>query len=160
MPWVDNSLSLNSFIKQAKKLIFNEFNKTIDTAFFVCTREELIPEVLAELKDLKYPEVEIEYSKQFLLPDILGKFFALTNQIWLVDGAGTNFETILHEALHTIQACTGKREPIIDYITYKYTKNEAYIDGTEIIEWQEIEKTNSWKRIKTRLVTEGDCEDF
>lgn len=158
MPWVDNSL--NKWIKQAETLISDEFNKSLHATFFVCTREELIPQVLTELKNLKYPEAEIEYSKQFLLPDILGKFFATTNQIWLVAGEGTNFDTILHEALHSIQACTGKREPIVDYITYKYTKNKAYIDEMEIIEWQEIEKTNSWKKIKTRLVTVGICEDF
>jgi hypothetical protein len=142
------------------KLIFKEFSLTTTVKFFICTREELINETIEKLKEENYLKTEIEYAKNYLLPKINEKYFPKLYQIWLVDVEGINLDLIIHEALHSIQKCEENQEAIVDYITYKLTGNKLYINDYVLLDWQEIEKTFSWKKIKRRLVLEGNCEDF
>lgn len=143
-----------------QKLLTKEFRTTITTNFFICTREELIRETIEELKEDNYAKTEIEYAERYLLPKILGKYFSKTHQIWLVDIVGINLDLVIHEAIHSIQRCEENKEDIVDYITYKLTGNDFYINEYVLTDWKEIEKTFTWEKIKRRLLSIGNCEDF
>ena len=158
MPWKD--ISISHLVDSAQVLIQSEFGLTPLPEFYLCTRDELIQATLEELRTNKINPESIRYAQEFLLPSIIGKFFKLTKQIWLVDGLGTNIDTILHELLHSIQECFGSREPITDFITFHLTGNRAYINEYDLENWLEIEKKNGWIQIKKRYIKNGDCEEF
>ena len=158
MPWRDDSIV--DIVSKAYALIEKEFSITPQVDVYLCSRDELILAVLEELQlSLKSSE-SIQYAKEYLLPSIIGKFFKLNQQIWLVDGYGNNIDTLLHEILHSIQECSGSREPITDFITFRLTGNRNYISDYDLENWLEIEHKNGWNQIKRSFRTPGDCEDF
>jgi hypothetical protein len=83
-----------------------------------------------------------------------------THEIWLVQGRGENFPTLLHEMLHSIQKCTPNRENIVDFLVYKLTGQRDSILPEILADWIEIEKSIGLKNVKQRLISEGDCEEF
>lgn len=161
MPWTTKEIE-NLEVK-AKSLVINEFKHlslNLDRPVFIVSEEEMREAILAELEQLGYSK---EYSKKIqaiYLPFVIGKYFRLTGEIWLLHGKGDNIITIVHELLHSIQRCELNREGIVDFLTNKITSESGYIDNYELTDWQEIEKAHSYNKIKSRLVSRGDCEDF
>lgn len=157
MPWQTSKLS--NIEKKARSLIYEFIDIQIDIPVYISTEEEMIEAVLFEQLKLNRKKNEIEKIK-YDLNFILGKFFSNKQEIWVVDGRGINLDVIIHELLHSIQKCLSKREHIVDYITFKITKNKEYIDELILKDWLEIEESVGFKKIIKSLVTIGDCEVF
>ncbi len=145
-------------IDKAKQLIFEHFQLTIETEIYICTIEEMTN----RLNQIYAPKAGTIFEKiKPLIRYLDGKYFKEEQEIWLIEGRGENFPTIMHEMIHSIQKCnTIHREPIVHYLTFKLTGDKAGIYNTLIEDWKEIERINGFKRIKERLISEGDCEDF
>lgn len=161
MPWTTKELE--KIAKEAKSLVAKEFkilSSKLDNPIFIASKEELQQAILDELKQLHYSNHAIQKIQERFLPFVIGKYFKLTNEIWLLHGKEDNIYTIVHELLHSIQRCEPNREGIVDFLTYKITGSSQYIDHFELADWLEIEKTTSYAKIKMRLIGEGDCEDF
>jgi len=157
IPW--QTPLLIELIEQAKTQIYDLFDLSVNTPVYIATESEMIEAVIKEQKAKNRGNKELEKIKYDLL-FILGKYFTATKEIWVVEGRGEALDVIFHEILHPIQKCNLHKEKIIDYITYKITGNKDYFYNTILKDWQEIEKSNGFDRIKTRLIKEGDCEDF
>jgi hypothetical protein len=161
MPW--QTQELQKLVLTAKNLVVKTFQLLISdlkTQVFIAQKDELQNAILAELKELKYSQKAISKIKTYFLPYVIGKFFKLTNEIWVLHGKGDNVDTIVHEFLHSIQKCETNREGIVDYLTYRMTGNQQYLDVYELVDWQELEKSVSLKKIKEKLISIGDCQDF
>ena len=91
---------------------------------------------------------------------IYGKYFAGTNEIWVVEKIGENIDVLIHEMIHSIQVCKPNREGIVDYLTFKFTKNESWINSKIIEDWRKIEKMVGLQAIKEKIVKNEDCEEF
>lgn len=161
MPWT--TTELETLAAKAKVLVideFKDFSSLKDCPVFIASAEEMQDAILEELVQLNYSKEAIKKIQDYYLKFVIGKYFKLTSEIWLLHGKGDNMITIVHELLHSIQQCEPNREGIVDFLTYKITTESQYIDNYELADWQEIEETHSYKKIKTRLVSKGDCEDF
>ena len=158
MPWTTPELEKLS--EKAKKLLKKEFSREVTATIFLTNREEMTQRVIDELEEEGCTKENIRILSKLFIPNLVGKYFRRTNEILVVTGIGENVETILHEYLHAIQKCEPNREGIVDYITYKITGNNNYIDTYDLKDWEEIERANTYKKIKNRLVREGDCEEF
>jgi hypothetical protein len=161
MPWKTNEFT--KLVKEAKSLVASEFNIPItelDCPVYITGQEELQQAILDELELLHYSKNAIQKIKVHFLSHVIGKYFRLNDEIWVLQGKGNNIDTIVHELLHSIQRCEPNREGIVDFLTYMITGNSQYIDTFELEEWQEIEKMVTYHQIKMKLTSEGDCEDF
>ena len=161
MPW--QTQKLNEMVSTAKSLVAKSFNYPVSdlkTQIYIAQKDELITEIISELKILNYSKESITKIKNHYLSFVVGKFFRFTNEIWLLHNKGENIDTIVHEFLHSIQKCKPNREGIVDYLTYKITGNLKYINFYDLSDWQEIEKSVSFQKIQKRLISDGDCQDF
>ena len=154
MPWTNDNLDL--LVSQARKILLNEFPDLFTAQIYVCTQLEMIERIKKEVKREEFKSGIKKYLARF----IIGKYFAVENIIWLVEGKGENLPTLIHELLHSIQECSPHRENIVNFLVYKMLDNTDFIDQKVLKEWIEIQKTVSYKEIKERLLSEGDCEDF
>jgi hypothetical protein len=158
MPW--ESEEFLPTIIQSKNIIEKEFGIRPNAAILLCTYEELSQTTIFELTKKKYSQEKLKFLKKYIIPKIIGKYFAKSNEIWLIDGKGTNFPTLIHEMIHSIQNCAPNREHIVDYITYRILKKEAPIEQNVLLEWTEIESSHKFSKIKKQILSDGDCEDF
>lgn len=153
---------LDRLMAKAKLLVAKKFNMStseLNVPIFIADKEELYQALLYESQHLDYTKEEIRAIRQSLHL-VIGKYFRFKKEIWVLVGKGINVDTIIHEIIHSIQECRPNREGIVYYITYKITGNLKHINPFELKDWQEIEKTTSYSKIKQRLLTAGDCEDF
>ena len=162
MPW--KSKSFQPIVEKARKFIYQEFSQLIQdipkSEVLFCTIDELISAIVNQwIKEKKSLEF-IEGHKTLLLPYAVGKYFAYSDQIWLVKGQEDYWDTLLHELLHSIQKCMPNREPITAYLTYILTKNTEIIKEQHIQDWDELKRLHGIDGIKKRFLNTGDCEDF
>lgn len=156
MVWQDEQV--NELVQKAKDILRELISKRIEAEVYICTFNELKSTLENELQEtvseneLKYIMRRIEY--------IDGRYFKKKNEIWLVNDRGVNLDTILHELIHSIQECSENREGIVYYVTYKLTKNKEHINDYLLKDWEEIEKIHGMKKIISRILKEGDCEEF
>lgn len=157
MPWKNQSLEVT--IERAKKIILKELNLQITSELFTCSKDEMIRRCTDELKE-KIKDEKIVNREIMRLAYIYGKYFAGTNEIWVVEKIGENIDVLIHEMIHSIQVCKPNREGIVDYLTFKFTKNESWINSKIIEDWREIEKMVGIQAIKEKIVKNEDCEEF
>lgn len=157
MVWINPDL--DDLILRAKNRILEDFNITFEVVIHTCTLQEMEFAVIEEQRSFGATEEDLKFI-QSVLENIKGKYFSKRKQIWLIQGKGEKYETIVHELLHSTQKCTGKREPIVRYITSKLTENRSVLSSKRLAEWQEIEKMVGFSQIKLRLLSEGHCEEF
>ena len=158
MPWHSKDILL--ITEKGRNLIHAGFGIRPNSNIFVCTEQEIYQATLNELISNQYPEYKIEFLKKYYLPDIIGKYFAQTNEIWLVDGKGTNLPSVIHELIHSIQKCFPHREDIVEYLTYKILNGDSPIERSILTEWDEIESEHGLSIIKKQILLDSDCEDF
>ena len=158
MPWTTPDFEAHVAI--AKKRLQKEFPIDFKASISLTNKEELTRRILEDLRDRGYSVEQIEFLKERFVPNIVGKYFKKENEILVLSEEGLNEDTIIHEYLHEIQNCEPNREGIVNYITYKITGKKNYIDQYTLDNWKELEKVNGFKKIKERLVTTGDCEEF
>lgn len=157
MPW--QTQALLELTKEAKDLIKKNYNLEINTPVYIVTEEEIVTDVLKEQNNIGRSKKELEKIK-IELKYILGKYFALKNEIWLLEREGIIIDVIIHEMLHSVQKCIPHREHIVDYLTFKIIGNEAFILESTISDWGEIEKSYGMKKILERFQREGSCEEL
>ena len=158
MPWITDSFSAT--VSEAKNLIYQEFSLHADAVVSLCTQKEMIERVTRELSMRTISKPRFNNLVRFILPLLVGKYFKETNEIWIIDGKGDDFPTLVHELLHSIQACSPHREGIVDFLTYKLTDDQTFVDPFLLKDWVEIEMLHGLESIKQRLLAQGDCEDF
>ncbi|MFV2016352.1 MAG: hypothetical protein ACC656_13045 [Candidatus Heimdallarchaeota archaeon] len=161
MPWLNSDFK--NMVSKAKLMISTELNIPLEnliTPVFTTTLGEIAQAVLVVLQHKNYGEAQIDYIESQLLPNVVGKYFSLKREIWVLQDKGENIETIVHELLHSVQKCSPNREGIVDYITFKITGVSSFMSSYHLANWQEIERTDSFEAIKDRLSNKGDCEDF
>ncbi len=161
MTWTSRELEV--MVDKAKRVVARELNisySDLKCPVYLASREELDNAIIDELRQLHYLENDIQRIIRYYLPFVIGKYFQLSKQIWVLYGKGDNMDTIIHELLHSIQSCEPNREGIVNYLTYKISGNLEFINEYVLEDWQEIERISSYLAIKNRLITEGDCEDF
>jgi len=158
MPWLPDDF--HATIVSAERIIEKEFGISPTVPVYLCSLDELKDAVLGELEGTNFNAAQIESVKKYYLNRIIGKFFRETKEIWLLEGKGDNLGTLVHELLHSIQKCAPNIENIVDYLTYKLTGSSSAILQEVLSDWSEIERLHSYGRIKRRLITEGDCEEF
>jgi hypothetical protein len=145
-------------IDKAKRLIFKHFQINIEADIIVCTIDEMTNRLNQIYASKAFPIFE---KIKPLIRYLDGKCFKEEQEIWLIEGRGENFPTIMHEMLHSIQKCNKNyREPIVHYLTFKLTGDKTGIYQSLIEDWREIERIHGLKQIKERLISEGDCENF
>lgn len=145
--------------KEAKDLVEKEVGVEETASVFIASEGEMTNATLQEQTELGRTPEEIERIR-FDLQFILGKYFPLSNEIWLVEGRGVILDVIIHEMIHSMQRCSLHREGIVDYVTFKITGNRDYVAESVLEEWQEIERSVGYKAIRRRLLSGGDCEEF
>ena len=157
MPWTTRVLL--SLSKELEIFIEQEFAVKPNCAVLLCTSEEMIERIQRDpfFRSLTAEERE---NLNIQLPYIFGKYFRNEHEIWVVDGKGNNKAIMFHELLHSIQQCEPNRENIVEYLTWHYIKDSTVIDPYTLEDWREIERTVGLPKIKRRLLTKGDCEDF
>lgn len=161
MSWTTRELEKR--VLEAKSSITKEFNiliPKIDCPIFITQSDELHQAILDELNQLNYSKDAIMKLEGFILPFVVGKYFKFKHQIWLLNGKESDIDIIIHELLHSIQLCEPNREGIVNYLTYKITRNLEYINPNLLSDWQEIEEMVSYNKIQEQLLHKGDCEDF
>jgi hypothetical protein len=183
MPWFSTNYS--QIIKEARDIIGDNFNIRPTAKVIICTEQEIYDATLNELISRNIPQKQIDFLKIFSLKLMIGKHFAATNEIWLVDGKGINLSTLVHEMIHSIQKCNPNRENIVDYVTYRILNGNIpngnipngnipngnipngnipngniSIESGVLLEWYEIESQNTFSAIKKQVLQEKDCEDF
>lgn len=157
MPW--QNLESFELTKKAQFLLKKHYNFEIKSQVYIVTEEEMVVNVLEEQTKIGRTTKELEMIK-IELKYILGRYFATKDEIWLVEGKGVVIDVLFHELLHVKQKCTPHREHIVDYLTYKITRNKEFIKDSVVKDWEEIEKNEGLKKILERLQKEGDCEEF
>lgn len=157
MVWHDPELQ--PLIQAAQKVLHKYYKIELTAIILVCTRNELVYEVFKEYEDIIMSNLQQKIFEK-AIQDIEGRYFASSNEIWLVDQIGTNLETIIHEYLHSIQKCSPSREGIVYYVTYQLTNKQSQIDEYILTNWLEIEKEQGLKAIFKRILDIGDCEEF
>lgn len=145
MPWTTDRLE--SLISEARTLLLREFPDNFSASIYICSQAEMIDKTKEEMRET-------------LARFVIGKYFAKENMIWLVEGNGVNLPTLIHELLHSIQKCSPHREQIVEYIVYKLLEHSCSIDQALLRDWEEIETSVGFDKIKERLLSEGDCEDY
>ena len=161
MPWMTNDGE--RLIDETLRIIEGEFIIKPSVKVLFCTIKELSHRFMEE--DLK-PNYSLQIQKQihdYIIKFIQGKYWKSTNEIWIISGRGDNIATLLHEYLHPIQKCTTHREDIVEYLTFSILKTLSIpipYDSEKKSEWEKIHKDVGWDKIKNRLITLGDCEDF
>lgn len=157
MPWTTRALL--SLSKELEIFIEQEFAVKPNCPVLLCTSEEMIERIQRDpfFRSLTAEERE---NLNIQLPYIFGKYFRNEYEIWVVDGKGNNKAIMFHELLHSIQQCEPNRESIVEYLTWYYIKDSTVIDPYTLEDWREIEQTVGLPKIKRRLLTKGDCEDF
>lgn len=158
MPWITSNFEEQ--VAQAKKRLRKEFPLDFKASISLTNKEEMTLRVLENLNEDGYSVEKIEILRKRFVPTIVGKYFKKENEILILSEEGENEDTIIHEYLHEIQICEPNREGIVDYITFKLTGNMNYIDQYTLDNWQELEKIHGFKKIKERLLSVGDCEEF
>ena len=157
MPWQNQeSMELTN---KAKALIKKRFNLDIESKVYIASEQELVEKILSEQRNEGRSIEELEKIK-YELKYILGRYFAKSDEIWLLENEGLVIDVIVHEMMHAIQKCGPHREPLADYLTFKLTGNKEYIRDSVLKDWEAIEKNQGLKRIIERLQKFGDCEDF
>ncbi len=154
MPWINDNLDL--LILKAREILLKEFDNNFTAQIYVCSQSEMIERIKTEIRREENKAWFIENLATY----VIGKYFASDNTIWLVEGEGENLPTIIHELLHSIQKCSPHRENIVEFLVYKLFDNAALINQRLLKDWIEIERIFGYKKIKERLLSEGDCEDF
>lgn len=144
-------------ISKGNMLIEEVFGVQVTAEIRIGTSTDLIPPIMKSISK-RFPDLVPKIEP--LITDLDGIYLKDTHEIWLVQGRGENFTTLLHEMLHSIQKCESNRENIVDYLVYKLTGQKDSILPEILTEWIEIEKSNGFKSIKQRLLLEGDCEEF
>ena len=160
MTWSDPSFIPT--VTHAKSIIEESFGKSSNATILFCSLAELQVAVNQEYKDKNLSPFQ-QQLLQHNLERIEGRFFSSTNEIWLVDGKGTNFETLIHELLHSIQQCNPHRENIVQFLTFRIVNdpnNHDIIEPATLRDWLEIEKQKGFDHIKKRIIFPGDCEEF
>jgi hypothetical protein len=150
----DQLLELDS---QGRALIKKEFGVQVTAEIRIGTSADLVPPIRKSFTE-RAPHLVSKIES--LIPDLDGIYLKDTHEIWIVQGRGENFQTILHEMLHSIQKCFPNRENIVDFLVYKLTGLSDSILPEVLTEWIEIEKSIGLKNVKTLLLSEGDCEEF
>lgn len=158
MPWITDELKL--ITKNAKNLIEKYYNFPESISILLCTAEEMKIRVSKEIEQLQLSKKKKELLFLHVVSGVIGKYFNDTEEIWLVSGGGDNIAVLTHELLHSIQKCTGHREGIVEYLTFKLTNGESSILDSIKQDWMEIEKTYGFEHIKLQLLREEDCEEF
>ena len=144
-------------ISKGNALIEEVFGVQVTAEIRIGTSTDLIPPIIkffTERAPHLVPKIES------LISDLDGIYLKDTHEIWLVQGRGENFPTLLHEMLHSIQKCIPNRENIVDFLVYKLIGQKDSILPEILTEWIEIEKSIGLKNVKQRLISEGDCEEF
>ena len=158
MGWI--TPEFEELVEVAKKKIKKELSIEPKAQIHLTDKEGLIKRFIEELEEKKIPEEEIQLFRKKYITRTIGKYFSKEDEILILSEEGEDLETIIHEFLHSIQKCRPNREGIVDYLTFKITGTKKYIEPYELENWLEIEKTNGYKKIKERLLTQGDCEEF
>lgn len=94
------------------------------------------------------------------IPNVIGKYFRLQDEIYLLHREGDNLTTLVHGLLHSIHQCSPNRENIVSYLTYRITQDASALNPHLQKEWEEIERDVGFKQIISKLVRAGDCEDY
>lgn len=158
MPWITNRLEI--LIEKALELINPIYNIQSLCPIFLCDQHEMILRVSEEISKLGLSDKKKELIREYVLRDVIGKYFKETHEIWLVEGRGDNLADLIHEILHSIQKCNPNREGIVEYLTFKLTNDTSAITEENLANWNEIEKQVRLKTIFERLTKDGNCEDF
>ena len=156
------SLTSKTFLElvtQARQLITQEFNIETTARMECCTEKEITDIIVRDAQDRNLSNATIQ-SMLRKIPFLHGIYFRHTNTAYVIFGKGNNLPIITHELMHSIQVCSPHRDDILDYISYKLTDDTRFIDPVLKREWEERERIYTWQRIKTRILREGDCEDF
>ncbi len=157
MPWTSHKI--DQIARKLATLIYQEFKITPSCPAFLCTRKELQQRIHQHEYYQRLQEQERKYFDYTLLY-ICGKYFSSTQEIWIVDECSNKQEILFHELLHSIQKCSPNREKIVSYLSWKILQDPTAIEEEIQHEWEEIEQQYGLAKIKQRLITEGDCEEF
>jgi hypothetical protein len=144
-------------ISKGNALIEEVFGVQVTAEIRIGISTDLIPPIM---KSFAKRAPDLVSKIEPLITDLDGIYLKDSHEIWLVQGRGENFPTLLHEMLHSIQKYAPNRENIVDFLVYKLTGQTDSILPEILAEWIEIEKSIGLKKIKHRLLSEGDCEDF
>ena len=158
MPWSNDKL--RSKIEQSRTSIEAFLGIVPDAVVYLCTRDEMTARVKAELLQRGTSTSKVAFLETHVFSLLLGKFFASTNEVWLIEGKGATDAILVHELLHSVQKCYPKRENICDYLTYRITNDTTIMEGKLRTEWAEIERVHSIDQIKSRFLADGNCEDI
>ena len=137
MPWSNDTF--RSRIEQARAKIDAYLGISPDALVFLCTRDEMTARLKAELLQRGTMTDKVAFLETHVFPLLLGKYFANTNEIWLIEGKGDIDAILIHELLHSVQKCDPKRENICDYLTYRITNDPTVMEGKLRTEWAEID---------------------
>ncbi len=148
---------LLELVSRGRILIEKVFGVQVTAEIRVGTSTDLIPPIR---KSFTKRAPHLVPKIESLIPDLDGIYLKDTHEIWIVQGRGENFQTVLHEMLHSIQNCTPNRENIVDFLVYTLVGLNDSILPEVLTEWNEIEKSVGLKSIQTRLLSKGDCEEF
>lgn len=146
-------------VTRAKQAITQEFKIETTANVELCLENEVISLIVKDAQNRNLSESEIE-SIKLKIPFLHGIYIKHSNTAYVILGRGDNLPIIIHELLHSVQLCNPHRHNILDYISFKLTKDARFIDPLLIREWEEIERTHTWENIKQRIFMTGDCEDF
>lgn len=157
MPWSNSGFQ--ALTRPVQETIYREFGILPTATILLCTKAELVENLEQDPAIRAFPR---RYLENVVFRSIVGKYFAATNEIWVVEGAsrGENPAVVTHEVLHSIQRCSPHREAIVDYLSYRLTGDARFISSPARSEWEGLEKIHGLPAIKQRLLTTGDCEDF
>lgn len=156
------SLTSKTFLKlvtQARQLITQEFNIETIASVECGTEKEIMDIIVRDAQERNLSNATI-LSMLRKIPFLYGIYFKHSSSAYVIFGKGNNLPIITHELLHSIQVCNPHRDDILDYISYKLTDDVRFIDPVLKREWGDRERIYTWKRIKARILRDGDCDDF
>jgi len=111
---------LLELVLQGRILIEKVFGVQVTAEIRVGTSTDLVPPIRKSFAE-RAPHLVSKLES--LISDLDGIYLKDTHEIWIVQGRGENFQTVLHEMLHSIQNCTPNRENIVDFLVYFFIRN-------------------------------------
>ncbi len=158
MPWSNSKLEAR--IDHNRKRIKEFMGILPEARVLLCTRDEMCERVKGELLVGGRPVEKVAFLEKHIFPLLLGKYFKDSGEIWILEGKRDADTIVVHELLHSIQKCNPKRENICDYLVYRITNDPTIMESNLRLEWAEIEHVHGLDKIKSRFLSDGNCEAF
>jgi hypothetical protein len=148
-----------ALVSEARSIFFQEFNIETTAPVECCTETEITEIILQDAQERNLSE---EWIQNILrkIPFLRGIYLGHIDRAYVIFGRGNNLPIIIHELLHSIQLCNSNRHNILNYIAFRLTNDERFLDPTLKREWEAREEEYTWERISRRIFLAGDCEDF